>query len=201
VIDKLPVPQRQPVRDDVKAALDQVRVTKATAELAQQKYKPTLEVFGSAALNNEDPTSPGTAYGGSFRTNKPTTMVGVRINAPLGLDNIRKSSEGWEQTKIAADESYQRKLLEQDHDWSVLNDRFKQAQDRIHLYTDLETKQKDKFDNERQRRTAGRTTTQQVLLFENDYESAQISRIQALADFFTVYSQMKLYEEGNHELR
>lgn len=201
MIDKLPIPQRQPVRDDVKAAQDQTRVTKAAAELSEQKYKPTLEAYGSAALNNDDPADPTKALGGSFKTNKPTSVIGLRINAPLGLDTIHRSRDGWEKSKMAAEESYQRKLVEQENDWHVLNDKFKQTQERIHLYTDLEKKQKDKFDNERERRTAGRTTTQQVLLFENDYESAQISRIQALADFFSVYSQMKLYEEGTYELR
>ncbi len=200
-IDKLPVPNRKPIRDDVAAALDQTKAVKASAELAQHRYKPTLELFGSAALNNNDPTNTGSAYSNSFKSDKPTNVIGIRLNAPLGLDTISNSRQGWEKSKMAADELYQRKLLEQENDWNVLNDKFKQAQDRIHLYADLEKKQKDKFDHERERRTAGRTTTQQVLLFESDFESAQIARIQALADFFTVYSQMKLYEEGNYELR
>ena len=201
VIDRLRPPKRKPLRDDVEAAYFGLQVTRAAAELSQQKYKPTLELFGSAALNNNNPNDINNAYANSFNTDRPTTMIGVRLNAPLNLGLVADVKQGWEKEKAAADLNYKRKLLEQDYDWDNLNDKFRQAQERFHLYTNLEAKQKEKFDYERSRRTAGRTTTEQVLLFENDYEAAQFSRIQSLSDIFTVYSQMKLYEEVADESR
>ena len=202
VIDRLHPPKRKLLRDDVEAAYFSLQVTKAAAALSQQKYKPTLELFGSAAMNNTNPTDlSGAAYTDAFNTSRPTTMIGVRLNAPLNLGLVDDVKNGWEKEKASADLTYKRKLLEQDYDWDNLNDKFRQAQERFHMYVDLEKKQKEKFDYERSRRTAGRTTTEQVLLFENDFEAAQYSRIQSLSDIFTVYSQMKLYEEVADESR
>ena len=82
-----------------------------------------------------------------------------------------------------------------------LVERFKQAQERLRLYTELSAKQLEKYQYERARRTEGRTTTQQVLLFESDYEAAELSRIQALFDLFSNYTQMQLFEEAHHESR
>lgn len=201
LIQNLKPPIRKPLRDDVLAALHQVEVTKAAAELSRQKYLPTLEVYGQTGTNNANPTDTTGAYQNSFNYSLPTNLIGIRFNAPLDFGLVSDTRKGWEKEKLASDQNYRRKLLEQDFDWHNLEDKFQEAQDRFHLYTDLEKKQKEKFDYERSRRTTGRTTTQQVLLFENDFESAQYSRIQALSDFFNIYSQMKLYEEVSNESR
>ena len=193
-IDKLHPPKRMELREDIKAAASQLKLTDAAAHLNDERYKPTLELFGLAALNNGDPTD-GSAIRNSFTTSNPTNMVGLRINMPLAGRLISDVRQGLIKDKLAAEETYQRKTLELNDTWNSLNEKFIQTQERFRLYTDLEKKQKEKFDNEQSRRSAGRTTTQQVLLFENDYETAQLSRIQALYDFFNVYAQMKLFEE------
>lgn len=194
-IKKLQPPAKQAMREDVKAAYAQVRSTKAASELTRQKYQPTLELFGSAALNNPNPLDRPAAYTDSFSTSRPTNAIGIRLNAPLSAGIIANVRAGVERDQIAAEENYQRKVLEQDDDWHSLNERFRQAQERFRLYSALEEKQQEKFTYEQERRAQGRTTTQQVLLFETDLENAQLARIQALVDLFNIYAQMKLYEE------
>jgi outer membrane protein TolC len=193
----LKIPERMAYRDDIKAALDQARAAKAAAELARQQYLPTFELYTTLSLNNPDPTSTGSAYSDAFNSSRPTTTVGVRLNAPLDFGLISKVREGRNQEKTVADLTYQRKVVEQEKDWGDLVDKFLQAKDRVALYANLEEIQRKKYDYERIRRGQGRTTTQQVLYFEADLEQAQLSRIQALSDLLTTYSQMKLYEGGS----
>ena len=200
-IDRLKSPVRQELRDDVGAAREQARAATAAAELSRQRDLPTLELFGAASLNNPNPTDTGAAIPGSFKTERPTDTIGIRLSAPLDLKLISDTRAGWEREKVATELSYRRKLLEQENDWNDLGDKFRQAQERIRMYEQLEKKQKEKFDYERSRRTAGRTTTQQVLLFETDFEQAQLSRIRSLSDLFLVYAQMKLYEGAADESR
>lgn len=193
-VDQIKIPERSGNREDVTASIEQSKSTTAAAEVSRQKYLPTLELYGSAALNNGNPTDVNNAYADSFRTDRPTNTIGIRLNAPLDLGLISNVRQGWAKEKKSAELTAQRKLLEQENDWNDLVDKFHQSQERFGLYQKLEKKQKEKFDYERARRTAGRTTTQQVLNFELDYEQAQLGRIQSLSDMLLVYSQMKMYE-------
>ncbi len=74
-----------------------------------------------------------------------------------------------------------------------LKDKFQQAKDRLTIYDQLEKTQKTKLEYERVRRQRGRTTTQQVLLFEQDYEQAQLGRIKTMSDILQLLAQMKTY--------
>ena len=196
-VERIQMPQKEKVRDDVVAAMQTSVATRASAEASQQKYKPTLEVYGSLALNNPTPSDNSGAYGDSFNTDRPTETIGVRLTAPLDRGLIHDIQQGYAVQKMAAERTYQRKQLEESNDWNDLVDKFNQAKERSRLNTDLEAKQKTKFDYERTRRSAGRTTTQQVLLFETDYEQSQLARIQSLSDLFQVYASMQLYAD-NH---
>jgi outer membrane protein TolC len=63
----------------------------------------------------------------------------------------------------------------------------------LDLYERLEKTQLNKLEHERIRRSQGRTTTQQVLNFELDYEQAQLSRLRAMSEMLQLIAQMKLY--------
>ncbi len=45
---------RAELRDDTRAALEQRRANVAGPQASLEKYKPTLEIFGTAALNNRN---------------------------------------------------------------------------------------------------------------------------------------------------
>jgi outer membrane protein TolC len=192
-IADLQVPVRKEFRDDVKAAEQQIKATKSAADLSRERYLPTLELFGNASTNSPNPMDYTDVLGNSFNTQRPTTSIGIRLNASLDLGLVHDVREGWEARKQAAEYSYKRKLLEQETQWNDLVDRFGQDKVRVSLYDKLEKAQKVKLDYERERRGRGLTTTQQVIYFEQDYQQAQLGRIQTEADLLQVLAQMKLY--------
>lgn len=192
-IANMQIPVRKEFRDDVRAAEQQIKATKANADLSREKYLPTLEAFGNASTNSPNPTDFTNTFANSFNTQRPTLSIGVRLNAPLDLGLLQDVREGWEVRKQAAEYTYQRKLFEQETQWSDLNDRFNQDKVRVSLYEKLEKAQKIKLDYERERKTRGLTTTQQVIDFEQDYQQAQLGKIQTENDLLQVLAQMKLY--------
>lgn len=192
-LDRLNVPKRAEMRDDVRAALDQTKAAQAADEQARQSYKPTLELFGTAALNTPNPFDKANALADSFNNNRPTQIVGVRFSTPLDLGVVHDAQAGHAAAVHAAQRSYERRLFEQETGWHDLIDQFHQAKDRLTIYDSLEKVQKAKLDHERVRRQKGRTTTYQVILFESDYDQTQLARIQTMSQILQLFAQMKLY--------
>jgi outer membrane protein TolC len=114
---------------------------------------------------------------------------------PLNLETNAHSREGWRQEKIVAELSFDRKLFEQENDWKSLNEDLNEAKTRLELALKLEEIQQSKLNIERERLQKGRSTTYQVLLFEQDYLSSQSNRIRSQAQILTLIAQMKLFGE------
>lgn len=192
LISRMNAPERTAKRDDVRAAEYQAEATAANALVAKERNKPTLELYGSALLT--DPTAPS----GSLATMipfsaRPTSSIGLRLTAPLNLGTLSRAREGYAAEARAAEWQYQRKVFEEERDWKDLAAKFRETKERYRLFTELEKIQKEKFEFERDRQQRGRSTLQQVLLFETDYQNAQLGRLRTLAELMTLNAQMKLY--------
>lgn len=193
-LDQLQIPKRSEMRDDTKAALEQSNAARATEIQAREGYKPKLELYGTAALNNDNPgTDADHAFENSFSGTRPTQSVGIRFSTALDLGLIQDAREGHLAAARAADLTYQRKLFEQEKAWHDLTDKFQQAKTRLTIYDQLEKAQKNKLDYERMRRQKGRTTTQWVIQFESEYEQTQLGRIQAMSEILQLFAQLKTF--------
>ena len=193
LIEAMKIPERTQKRDDVKAAEFQAKATAANAVLSREKDKPTLELFGSVPLT-EPSTSPAPQIASMIPiTSRPNTMIGVRATVPLDLSTLKKAREGWAAEAQGADWAYQRKAFEEERDWQDLTAKFTQTKERVKLYVELEKVQREKLNYERDRQQRGRSTLQQVLLYETDYQVAQLGLIRTLADLLQLGAQMKLY--------
>lgn len=200
LVSRLKQASREEKRGDLKAAEFQALATAAGARANREKYKPTLEVFASGPFS--DPGTPSNPALMSYMppSMQPTTVVGVRLSTPLDIFSTYKIREGYAAEAQAADMVYQRKALEEERDWQNLSAKFRETRERLRLYTDLERTQRQKLDHERERQQRGRSTLQQVLIFENDFALAQMGRLRAFAELLTLNAQMKLYG-ANHESR
>lgn len=192
LISSFNVPARTVQRDDIKAAEFQAKTTAATALLSRERNKPTLELYGSLPITEpEIPTGPQSAF---FPPQmRPGTTVGVRMMASLDVINQNKVRQGYAAEAQAADWVYQRKVFEEERDWQDLTFKFKEAKERLKLFTELEKIQNEKLAYERDRQQRGRSTLQQVILFEIDLQNAQQGRIRTLAELLNLNAQMKLY--------
>jgi outer membrane protein TolC len=197
MISKLETPKRAAMRDDVKAAQQNLRVTIAGATIASEKDLPTLDVFATLSMNGQTNGIANTisdTVSNSF-TNRPSQLVGLRFMMPIS--GARSSAlEGWQKEHIAAEKTFDQKLFDQEQGWKDLVENLSDQRKQLELSLTLEDVQKAKLENERNRFKSGRTTTYQVLLFEQDFLYAQLSRIRNQAGVLNTIAQMKLFGES-----
>ncbi|MGK5089308.1 TolC family protein [Bdellovibrionota bacterium FG-2] len=191
-IQSLSIPQKPEVREDLKAAEQQERLLAANAQMNQEKNKPNLNLFGSLAMNGRD-VGVGSSVSESFGTHHPTYAAGISLTMPFDVGTLSQVRDGYAREAEGARLAYSRKLFEQDRDWADLTAKLADAKKRFDLSISIEGAQKLKLDHEKDRLTRGRTVTFQVLMFEQDYASAQLNRIRAQADILRTVAMMKTY--------
>ncbi len=190
----LTVPKKAEVTDDIKAAEQSERITKASNELSIQKAEPDLSLFGTAAFNGVDRyLSP--ALGRSFSTQNPYYVFGIKFSFPIYFWETSEIRGGRVKQQLAAEATTRQKMLENNQTWSDLTQKLTEAQGRLKMANDLVNLQKDKLEYEKYRFNLGRTTTYQVLVFEQDYAQSLISRLRVEQEILGLHSQIKTYAQ------
>lgn len=198
-LDKIAVPASRPGdRLDVKAAQSQSQLAKASARLVAERNKPTFDLYGSYALNGMDEEL-NEALKNASKTERDTAFVGVRLNVPLNLFAASDAKAGALKAERAAELSYQQKQFTQEQDWTNLVQQLTEAKENLRLTNNIVSAQKAKLENERTRLRQGRTTTYQVLLFEQDFSQSEVTRVKAAAQILGLQAQIKLYQASSSE--
>jgi outer membrane protein TolC len=194
LIDALQPPARAPMRDDVRAAEQQALASQAGSRLAQERNKPQLDLYGSYALNGRQPEL-APALGEPFKAHLPSRAIGVRLTLPLDLGTLSDTRAGYRREEVGSEMVYRARLFDQEESWRDLTTKLAEARRRLKLALEIERAQEEKLRYERARREKGRTTTYQILLFEQDFSQAQLQRLRAEADALTIHAQLKLFAE------
>jgi len=188
-------PAVQPtIRDDVRAADQQQQLALANAQSAIERNRPTLDLYTLFAWNGLD-NSFSSSLSKPFEDRRPTSTVGVRFSIPLAFSALDKTLQGYRREQAAAQQVYEQRQFEALRDWTDLQRKLKEAQERLSLYQSIEEAQRVKTERERQRLRNGRTTTYQVLLFEQEYAVARLSRLNSQFEVVSLLAQTSLYKE------
>lgn len=179
-------------RADVKAAEANARAAAASARSQAEKDKPVLDIKASYALNGRD-SALWTGASDSLGWNKPTASAGLSFSIPLAYGAAKEAAAGAGRKEKAADLLYKQKLLDQESDRRDLLAKLEDARERLKLSYTIEEAQRVKLEYEKSRLKEGRTTTYQVLTFEQDYTNAQYSRVSAAAEVLAIVADLKLY--------
>jgi outer membrane protein TolC len=192
----LKAPPRSEKTDDVAAAEQAERLATANQETQLQKTQPELVLFSTLAVNGVDNyLSPALAQ--SLTTANPMYMVGVRFSMPLYFWETSEIRAGRVKQQLAAESNTRQKRLESDQTWTDLNQKLIEAKERLKMADELVQAQKEKLDHEKTRFNLGRTTTYQVLTFEQDYASALIIRLKIEQEIISTYAQLKVFAESD----
>jgi outer membrane protein TolC len=213
----LPSPSARPARLDVEAAKELTRIADAKSAIESEKYKANVEIFAQYGLNGRTEygehrqlTIPGAPLtpaapensrnaaridtAGDALTNQyPTSVIGIRISAPLGGDVKSRKEQALSLERDAARLNAEQKAFEAQRDWLDLSKRLADARERIELAKNLETIQLEKLEHEQTKQRSGRSTTYQVLMFEQDYDTAKLNSIRIKAESFELISRMKTF--------
>ncbi len=194
-ISNIQAPARAELRDDVRAAQEASRVAAAQAKLGLERNQPTLEAFGSFALNQRQSTASQT-FSNSFELGQQTTAWGFRFNMPLAFGTEADVRKGYSLEQSAAESLVAQKLFNQEVEWKDLSQQLLEAQKRYEIAERLAKIQKKKVENERVRLKEGRTTTYQTLIFNIDFNTAEVARIQAQSNVLNLLARMKTFGDS-----
>lgn len=199
-LKNLPVPVKRPSdRHDVIAAQAQTEAAVASAIVVAERNKPTLDVYGSYALNGRSYESASESSSHLYGGEKGSQAIGVRLNIPLDLSSSSKARSGARLAELAQREQFTHKQLNQEKDWALLQQRLQDAKESLELADQLLIAQKAKLAKENSRLRQGRATTYQVLLFEQDQSQAEVIRTQIAAQLLTIRSGIKAYNTSTEE--
>jgi outer membrane protein TolC len=176
--------------DEVKSAFYKKDMDIANAILGVEKNKPDIELYASYALNGNN-ASYDQALSDSFSMLYPNTAVGVRLTIPLNISGLFRINDGYESKIRAAHYEYKDKLFQDKVVWKQTWLRLKNIREQLEMSKQLEKIQLDKLNEEKQRLKLGKTTTFQVLTFEQDYADAQLSRLSMEDELFQIHAQLK----------
>lgn len=165
--------KRVGMRGDVKASQQASIAESQGKEMAREKLLPEVTLYGSVF-----------AYG-------------VNLTVPLNVGTVATARDGYEEQAGAADLTFQRKVMEEQDDWSELVRRFEDAKRKLAIALELERIQRSKFENVRKRESRGLTIEDQVFQYELDYLNASLARVQAEGQILGLRAQMKLYGDSS----
>jgi len=191
-------PKKMELREDVLAALATQKVAIANSELGTQRNRPNLELYGSYSINGRDKKY-SESYDMAVSATRPFSIIGIRFTTPLDLSSMSDYKRAYAQEVSASELNYKRKVFETEKEWEILVSRFENFKKRYVLSQKLEKVQEKKLFTEKKRYNQGRTTTFQVLQFEQDFANAQLLKLRNERDLITVYNQLKLFSGDLYE--
>jgi outer membrane protein TolC len=191
-IDALKPPARADASDLIRASQENARLVSAQATLGYERNRPRFEAFGSFALNSRDATF-GDTFSGSFGLGQQTTMFGLRLNVPLAVGLSSDARKGFELRRDAADRLVTQRTFEEEVQWKNLIKQLDEAKKRYEIATTLSKLQRKKVEAENLRLKRGRTTTYQTVVFNQEFNAAEASRVQALTNVLSIYARMKTF--------
>ncbi len=180
-------------RFDIKAYEANMKAAVASAKLEEENNKPALSVYGSYLQNQIQPSNEQAIYN-SFQRNGSAGTFGVKLSMPINFDLTSQIRQGAVLNASSAKINYQQKVFEQENDWQNLVQNLTIYKENLALSQSIENAQKLKLENERKLLKQGRTTTYQILLFEQDYSNAQLATIQIAYKMLALMAQQKLYQ-------
>ncbi|MBF0361054.1 MAG: TolC family protein [Oligoflexia bacterium] len=191
-VEKIIIPEFKDLRDDVKAQEQQKLAVNASSEISNQKITPALDLYGSLYLNGKKEKF-GDTFNQSVSTNYPTVTVGVKFTMPLDFGLTKDLKNGYILEKQGAEINFQKKLFDQKREWHDLKQKLAEAKKRLRLTSLLAESQKLKLKHEREQHKKGRSTTFQVLLFEQDHDTAKLNNIRIKTEILKIIAQMKTF--------
>ena len=164
------------IRLDTLAQKDLYQSTEAAYRSQREKNKPSLDLTLQAYTQGRD----AQIAEAQDKTFKDQDYLYVGVNFVLPLDQVKASHarSGFASLEKSQQLLEQARVRDQSLTWAQTVDQAESLTKQVALLRELETLQKKKADAERDRMNRGRSTTFQVLSFEQDYNMIRAQRIQ-----------------------
>lgn len=159
----------------------------------KEKNKPSLNLSMSLLKQGRDVTASG-AQSKITSENKDYQQVALTFNMPLDVGNMSDSKEGYAllaQSQALAEKA---RVKNESIQWKNAIDQAQMLSDQLKIVRDLESVQKSKADLERSKYNNGRSTTYQVLMFEQDYVNSRNQKLSLELQVRRFLTSLDLYK-------
>lgn len=184
-------------RLDIEVAKQAEKLSAIELQQLRERFTPQLDLFGTVAFNSDQEDQYGKAAAGAFQSDKPTLIVGLKLSAPLDRALINRERQGLIKLSEASRIERENREFSAQQEWEELLRQLSDARQRLKLASELETAQRRKLEYEKERHERGRSTTYQILLFEQDFANAQLMTIKAKADILMIASRLKTFGDAS----
>lgn len=197
LLPKLPSEEEALNRPDLLGLEAQLRAEALESQRVAELSKMELNLMGSAATNglsyNAEP-----AYTKTFSGKYPTYMIGMRLNVPLDRQSVDDVQRAAKLKERGLKSSLLRNRYETLAGLSQLRLEYEQLTQQLKVVSNLVDAQEVKLKTERERHRYGRSSTFQLLTFEQDYQQARQDLIRTKGQLWQLSGQTALYSsQGN----
>lgn len=162
--------------------------------LAQkEKNKPSLNLNLSILKQGRDVTASG-AQSRITSENKDYQQVALTFNMPLDLGNLTDSKDGYAMLAQSQALAEKARVKNESIQWKNAVDQAEMLAQQLQIVRELETVQKSKADLERSKYNNGRSTTYQVLMFEQDYVNSRNQKLNVELQVRRFLTSLDLYK-------
>lgn len=197
ISDEIDSKQLELRKDQAKARLDlllqkeNLKSVESSYVAQREKNKPSLNLNMAYLKQGRDSTSSGAQS--KISEAKDYQMVGVTFSMPLDIGNMSDSKEGYAKLADSQILAEKARLRNEWIQWKNAVDQAETLAQQLKIVRDLETIQKNKADLERSKYNNGRSTTYQVLMFEQDYVNSRNQKINLELQVRKFLTSLELY--------
>ncbi len=181
------------VRKDILIQRAGAEAKAADARANIEKLKPTLDFSAQMNVVGRDKELPD-AQRKQFENGNDYYLLGLVLTIPLDYAMNHRLMTANEQDVEATNLNLKRLELETRNTYQLTVSQLEQIRKQLELLRDLEKTQKSKADEERRRYNLGRSTTYQVLTFEQDYVNIISRRLELELQARSLLASLKLFE-------
>jgi outer membrane protein TolC len=158
-----------------------------------ETLKPDLKFSLSASMYGRN-TEASEAFDDSFTTDRPVYAIGLSFTMPLDFSSTKKARNGYKAQKLVSAYRYKRIKFEEEVNMRNLRRQYSELKSQYLLVSNLEKAQKNKLQNEIKIQKRGRSTTFQVLNFEQEYLSTQMRKMQLKSNIAKIYTDLLVFK-------
>lgn len=191
-LPRLPTVAEALKRPDILALEEQLKAESAEVKMAAENVRPELNIIASASLTGMSQNT-DLAYGKAFEGKWPTYGVGVKLSVPLDRGSVQDISKAAVMRQKGVEHALKRNKFESVAGLEQLRLTYEQFLKQLKLTRILESAQRKKLEVERQRLKTGRTTTFQILAFEQEYQESKQSLIKTQGHLWQLSGEIAFY--------
>jgi outer membrane protein TolC len=182
-------------RLDIEAKKALMNSAVASAKIEEENNKPNLNIYSSYSMTQID-RARNIAVNNSFDSKGRAGKIGIEFSMPLNINLTSDIRLGARKAMNAEKINYRNELALQELHWQNLIQNLFNYQENLKLALSIESAQKAKLENERKLLKQGRTSTYQILVFEQDFSNAELNSQEIAYKLHQLLAEKKLYEEN-----